>query len=177
MRSFLALALVLGLASTAIAALQISVNGELNPGNDITIGIDETVVISIWTNTAIADMDGVDYIMGADTSLGQFDWSGATYSPIPWSNEIKGTWPDPPAGYDGFWGQVANLGTSVASGTVLVNNVVFEGVGEGDAVITLYNWPTVGPLEELDSVSIQIIPEPATLALVGLGGLLLRRRR
>jgi hypothetical protein len=41
-------------------------------------------------------------------------------------------------------------------------------------VVVLYDPTTLAPL---DSVTIHQVPEPATIALLGLGGLLLRRRR
>ena len=181
-KNILTLLLVLGLASTAGAALQISVNGELNPGNDIMIGVDGTAVIGIWTDADIVNNDGFDYLVGVDAGLARFDWSGATFSTTPAINEITRAWPggalpDPPIGHEGFAGSVFNIGNTVAAGTLLVNNILFQGIAEGNAVITLYNTPDTGPLEIHDSVTIEVVPEPATLALLGLGSLLLRRRR
>jgi len=184
MKSFLALVLVLGLASVAGAALQISVGGDQNPGNDITIGVNDTLIIDIWTDSPIVPFTGVNYLMGVDASLGSFNWSGATFTPIaPGTNAIDGPWPggslpDPPPGEEGFYGEVFNMGdTDVAAGTVLVDNIVFQCLGAGDAVINLYHLPDTGPTEEFDSVTIhQIIPEPATLGLMAFGAFLLRRR-
>jgi len=184
MKSFLALVLVLCLASVAGAALQISVDGDQNPGDDITIWVNDSVTIDIWTDAAIEPYAGVSYLVGVDASLGSFDWSGATFTPIQGTNEIAGSWPggslpDPPAGVEGFHGTVFNTGTTdVASGTVLVDDIVFQCLGEGDAVITLYHLLGTGEIPEFDSVTIhQIIPEPGTLALMGFGAFLLRRRR
>jgi hypothetical protein len=181
-KNILTLMLVLGLASTAGATLQISVNGELYPGN-VTIGVDGTAVIGIWTKANITLFDGFDYMVGVDAGLAQLDWSGATFSPTPTTNEITGAWPggtrpDPPiVGHEGFAGQVFNLGTDVAAETVLVDNIVLQGIAPGDAVITLYNWLESDSLDPHDSVSIEVVPEPTTVVLLGLGGLALLRRR
>ena len=54
---------------------------------------------------------------------------------------------------------------------------MFRCIAEGDAVIKLYSTPAGAVLTLQDTVTIHQIPEPMTVALLGLGGLALLRKR
>ena len=63
---------------------------------------------------------------------------------------------------------------------VLVNEIMFHCDGLGEVTITLIAIKSTDgydPLATIDTLTIWQIPEPTTVALLGLGGLLLRRRR
>ena len=186
MKKVLVLLSVLGISSVCSAGLQISVGGDLNPGDDVQLLVNETAIIGIWTDAMIPPDGGSRYLIGVDASLGQFDYAQATFHKDIPTNEtvgsIWGDWPDssapePPTGYKGFRGLAATIEATVPAGTVLIDNVVFQCAGEGDAVIRLYNWPASGPIEEIDSVTIHQVPEPATFTVLALGGLMLARWR
>jgi hypothetical protein len=186
MKKLLALLLVLGMASTASATLQISVGGDPDPmSSEIYLSPSDEIIIDIWTDAEIPQFAGVTYSMST-TPLGSLDWSGATFSNPPSTNIINGAWPAQglPAGDNppeaGFWGSIFSIEGATPIDTVLVNNLLFHCLDEGDATIYLYEWlgdpgsedPTV-----VDMVVIHQIPEPMTVALLGLGGLFLLRRR
>jgi hypothetical protein len=187
MKKVLVLLAVLGISSVCSAAFQISVEGDLNPGDDIQLSVNETAIIGIWTDAMIPPDGGFRYLIGVEASVGQFDYAQATFHKDIPTKEIVGSiwgdWPDssapePPTGYKGFRGSAFTVWASVPAGTVLIGNVVFQCAGEGDAVIRLYNWPASGPIEEFDSVTIhQNIPEPGTFTVLALGGLMLARLR
>ena len=74
---------------------------------------------------------------------------------------------------------VSNLYGSVAIGAYLTDTITLDlsTAGSGELFLRFENYAgTVGePWTAIDNVT--IVPEPVTLALLGLGGLLLRRKR
>ncbi|MHC4707533.1 MAG: PEP-CTERM sorting domain-containing protein [Planctomycetota bacterium] len=189
MKQLLVALSILGMASTASAGLQISVGGEPHPvSSEIVLAPSDELIIDIWTDSGFAQFEGVTYSMSAMTHYGSLDWSGATFSNPPSTNIINGPWPaaelppgdNPPEA--GFWGSIFSIEAATPADTVLVNNIFYHALDGGDATIWLYEWlgdpgqedPTV-----VDAVVIHqgVIPEPMTIALLGLGGLLALRRR
>jgi hypothetical protein len=86
-----------------------------------------------------------------------------------------------PEGENGIWGLISLLATSgSAPAGIYFDDILFHCEAQGDVVVKLY---TVDPYfiaaTLVDSVIIhQVpIPEPMTVALLGLGGLFLRRRK
>ena len=84
---------ILGMASTASATLQISVGGDLDPTSPIFVIPSGEIIIDIWTNADIGAFEGVSYSMSTSTFGGSLDWSGATFSHPPLTNQINGPWP------------------------------------------------------------------------------------
>ena len=192
MKKFLILVLVLGMTSMAGAALQISVNGNPEPvDSEIIIAPSDELILDIWTNTAIALGGSGEYILVVDTSLGEISGGHGTFvsppDPEGWSSDVQGETEDfpaviPPEGMEGIFGTYANFDfttfQAIPAGTVIADGIVFHCEGVGDAVIYLMVAADGVPSTEvLDTVIIHQIPEPATIALFGLGGLLLRRRK
>ena len=182
MKKIVTLVLVLSMVSVASAGLQISVNGVQNPGV-IEIMPSDTLTLDIWTDEEIGLFGGVPaWALVCSTDLGVII-GGIDQLPTNPGVFVGGLTQDnatviPPAGDEGIWGGAMAVTAPIAAMTTLIDQIDFHCEGIGDVVITLY--PTienVGVGAALDSVIIHQIPEPATMALLGLGGLLLRRKK
>jgi hypothetical protein len=163
MKRVLVLVLVLGLASAANAAVTL-VDGPVDP---INIGETATIVVnnsedgaySGWLEIAaptVADFDGMPELTAAGNPDGN---SSVVFYP-----EF------------GAWYEFSVISFSPTSPVLAGDHVVAKviGVGAGTTALNLY----AGDGETLlDSFAITVIPEPMTIALLGLGGLLLHRRK
>jgi hypothetical protein len=196
MKKFLIFMLVLGMASVATATLQISVDGEYEP-HDSTIYLDPTGVLApatcildIWNDANIVPSGAGEgnWLLMCDTALGTItNGVAVAYGDVtlmgPLSASESGV-TGMPEGYDGEYGAILLVGvtTVIPVGTKLFDEILFTCMGQGDVLITLERITDGGeypadPAVLYDSVTIHQIPEPATIALLGLGGLLLRRRK
>jgi len=170
MKNVLVLLMVLAVASVANAALLISVDGVVNPTAPIELNASQTVVIDIYSDgTTGSQQEFYLNIAGPGT----LDITQAT-------NTVN------PPGYDqsifevepgSIFIDLAILGgppePPVTAGTI-VDNIFLHCDAAGDVTLTLVG----GVSGILDTQIIhQNVPEPVTLALLGLGGLLLRRRK
>lgn len=184
MKKLLVLLLVLGMASTASATLQISVNGNQEPvDSEITLSQSETITLDIWTDADIPQFGGGAWMLICDTTMGSIDpgislVSGYSYGDPPYTADKAEI--IPPAGLEGIWGFYADFaGTS--AGTTLYDEIIFHceyGDPPHDVTIYLMDAPDGSPASIVyDAVVIHQVPEPMTVALLGLGGLFLLRRR
>ena len=171
MKKLLAFALVLGLASMASAAVQydLSLNGSTAIDQVILLP-SETVIVDVHATYGPADAPD-DFWVGIRSEPGTGEWlwgtevlgpgAGSTLDLSSYGDEwVYGAYPELPA--PGSW----------ADGMVFA--IEFHCTGEGNVYIDLYD-PT-GYIV-IDTVLIKQLPEPASLALLGLGGLFLRRRK
>lgn len=184
MKKLLALLLVLGMASTASATLQISVNGEQEPiESEIYLSQSETLTLDIWTDADIEQFGGGSWMLVCDITMGTIDpgisvRDGYSYGDPPYTAQK----PEiiPPEGHEGIWGFYADFaGTS--AGTTLYDEIIFHCEYDDpphDVTIYLMDAPDGSPATTTyDMVVIHQVPEPMTVALLGLGGLFLLRRR
>ena len=184
MKKLLVLMLVLGLASVASAefSAQISVNGDPEPiDSEITILISEHLELDIWTDSGIDPFGGKPVMLVCDILCGDISGGQSVHPAF----TMMGLTVDnddviPPEGEQGIWGTILNASFDpVPPGTMLANFIDFHCIqGPGDCIISLYEvieGAGVGVL--YDQVTIHQIPEPASMLLLGLGGLLLRRRK
>jgi len=188
MKKLLILMLVLGMASMASAALQISIDGNPEPiDSQIVLLPSETIELYIWTTTEIK---------GIETQFAGFalvvDWADATLTggnsllvdagisinPVPPGAKDVG-FPGLLAGEDGPWGMIGLLELpSIPAGTVIFDDIIFHCErAPNDVVIRLLSTQDWMNANIEDTAIIHQIPEPATMLLLGLGGLLLRRRK
>jgi hypothetical protein len=170
MKKFLVLMLVLGLTTAASAVIS-DASLTLDGGSsDITIAPSDSVVIGITNNVAV---EGIVYLYVGPRSLQTL--SGATILDPAGDFGSQSTFVYDV--FDGFEVVVSDSDPAVAPNMAIgtVFEVTLHCDGEGDIELYLYD-----STEEtlLDSMTIhQVIPEPITVALLGLGGLFLRRRK
>lgn len=189
MKKLLVLVLVLAMASAANATLQISIDGDPEPTeSEYELSPSETIEMDIWTDAAIPPFGQFVWAMVVDTDDGTLSGGAPIWANLPAGTAaaVTGATEDndsviPPTGMQGIWGNIANVGstfTTIAAGTVLFDSIVFHCERMVDATIELYLvTEDVQMSNPIDSVIIHQIPEPATIMLLGLGGLLLRRRK
>ena len=181
MKKLLVLMLVLGIASAANASLLISVDGVVDPpDSEVILMPSDTVVIDIFGD---GQTPRQYFYMGILVDgPGSLDISNAVML-YPGTDSTIVEESDPYiAGYLGIGMPYALITMQDApppgdplrdlEGT-LVDGILFHCDAVGEVTIILTNQDGV----VLDTQVIHQIPEPMTIALLGLGGLLLRRRK
>jgi len=174
MKKLLVLTMVLVTCSMANAMLKISVDGVVDvPDTEILIDKSDTVVIDVMSDGQDLSGPALMYIHGPAV----YDLSLAT-------NTVN------PPGYPDSVLEVepGMIFMDLAIVLVpipnlpqgkLVDLISLHCEGPGDVLIELYMDYSVygGELTLMDTQIIHQIPEPMTIALLGLGGLFLRRRK
>lgn len=170
MKKLLVILSVLALATMANAALHISLDGNIEI-DEITIAPSDTITIDLYDDQAGGYVDFLAYL-----DIGLIDNGVYTLS-MPrmgaGAGDFSGFVQSEYAGYDDF--EVSQADTALPNpdpGSVFEVDLHCEGVG--DVEIILYDGATFAVL---DTAIIHQTPEPMTMALLGLGGLFLRRRK
>jgi len=170
MKKLLVLMMVLGLATSAQAAISLSLNGNPAP-DETTIATSTIVTIDVTSDDT---MPYVTYLWMSTPATGEWV-SGVTISPEAGDDAVAEY---DPYGYGEWRLTAADFPESGETEFVLPGThfeIDFHCLAVGDALIELYadDFSTV-----LDTITIhQVVPEPITIGLLGLGGLLLRRRK
>lgn len=166
MKKLLVLALVLGVASMASATLLTVI------ADDAEILLGDTTTVNIVAAVDYGMFDGEDWVIGvsAEGALSDItvaDVAGAVLV----SNGDAAMFGVP----GGFWGvTMAPAVGIITEGTVLFS-LTLTGMELGIAQINMIDL-TAGGVPGA-STSVLVTPEPMTMALLGLGGLFLRRRK
>lgn len=170
MKKLVALMLVLGLATAANATISLSLNGSPAP-DEYTMNQDTVVKIDITS-----DLDNMPYgaWIGLDPAEGLGEWQGS-WTIYPIAGNTAGAQLPGETGYPGWC--FAEAKTSDPDNAPITAGKHFEidyhCTGLGDVAIILQDFQLV----EVDRIVIHQIPEPVSMLLLGLGGLLLRRRK
>jgi hypothetical protein len=179
MKKLLVVMLVLGMASMANAALLISVNGTIDPPDtSITISPSDELVIDIWGDGQTGAGHFYMGLLLAGAEQGSLDIDNVTIL-YPGNTKFV-VWDSNPDVAD-FLGiampyvdiELNDIPDQLPLGPgVMVDGIIFHCEHPSDVTIGL--WNIDGELMDM-----QVIhqPEPMTIVLLGLGGLLLRRRK
>ena len=186
MRKMLILMLILGAGSIASAmSLQISVNGDANvTPHLVTLSPSETVELDVWTPNgyspggpddkywALVVLNNYEGTINSDSGL-------CIMPPAPDGSSTlsQPDWDEYFPGSGGVYGAIMSGSGVTAPAGIYFDEIIFHCDGPHDVTIQLWSdlLDGSGPVLE-DSVIIHQVPEPATMILLSLGGLLFRKR-
>jgi hypothetical protein len=181
MKKLLILMLVLGVASVANAAIQIELRDAAGTttiatgtatGVDLQLGTNYTVYVT----GAVADSPATGGIYGPTWTAS--DWTNL--GPANSTTYVDDTgdlsfcnWVAAYQGYD-WQAKDSGMGPGVSTGDWV--HVDLTALAQGSYSLGLFDY-AVSSATAVATISGNVIPEPMTVALLGLGGLLLRRRK
>ena len=168
MKKVLVVMLVLGLASAANAALDLGVSA--GPPDNV---IPEPGMTGTWTIASGADGAYQGWIEIVDPGVAMVVEAGLGFAPggNPNGDSSQAYWPD-----YGEWYEFAVVSLNPDDPIVAGDHILVEliGMAEGETTMNVYEYDGVTLVA---STPVVVMPEPVTIALLGLGGLFLRRRR
>ena len=184
MKKLLVLLLVASLTALANGTiLDISVNGLPTNGTapydtGINLVYSDTLLLDITSSTGYTPGDDV-YFALVSSPTGTISGGVVHVPPAPDLSQMLGVeWAAAWTNTTdlGIYGQFMSSGMVAGPTGTFVDEILFHCEGGVDAVISLYTTPDFVEYTLKDSIIIHQ-PEPATIALLSLGGLLLRKKR
>jgi hypothetical protein len=203
MKKLLALVMVLGIASLASAG-PIDIAVDAGSGYDLTtdtleMTVGDTINLGIQRNGTVGYLAGFYYALVVENAQGTITGGSPVIYPgtnmdgiiqvNAASEPVSSYITDLAAGLGGMGYAYFNLdeydeneleGAESVPAGLHWKDIVFTCVGPGIATINLYSASDPGTSENWtlrDTLTVTQIPEPATMALLGLGALVLRRRK
>jgi hypothetical protein len=192
MKKMLTLVLILGAASIASASLSISVGGVVDPQGTITVGPSGHLVLDVTAVEQASNIGVYMLVQGPGTMSGGtmlFNGAGGLSGITEYGPNAVIPESDPAMTWGAYFASVGFAGVQnnilflefvdttsppPALNGKLVDLIDFHCEGLGIVTVTLLNPDT---LVAYDTQIIQQIPEPATMLLLSIGGLLLKRRK
>lgn len=196
LRKLVVLVAVLAVAGSASAQILAS----YEPGEDVVAGAnnanDCVVTPVLASSVGLTATDG-DYILQIDMNASdgkvEFDhtWATTTFSTVG-QNEIVFDLYIPDGGvssfsvigyWDGTMGWAGNWAPAVSQGvwqtiSYNVGDALYQGAGLSQIWAAVFEGMSPAPTPgTIYMDNLRMVPEPATMALLGLGGLLLRRKK
>jgi len=177
MKKLLVLVLVLGMVTSASATLTLvsSAGDKLDPTG---VMFPMTTVIGIYNDTA-APGQGLITGVAIPAVAPHAMWTGTSHVYQPPSLGGANTYygvldPGSGIGVVDLWSSDLAIASVDPYGIGILADFEFKCTALGDVVVTLYRDDLVTPI---NSITIHQVPEPVSMVLLGLGGLLLRRRK
>ncbi|MHC5185143.1 MAG: PEP-CTERM sorting domain-containing protein, partial [Planctomycetota bacterium] len=169
MKKLLVLTLVMGIASLATAALSFDIGGTIYE-DGATVLISGQTTVGLYNDTQFTGVPDIGWINVAPGT--EVVGSGTVDSVGTGGTILPGTWTIDDFGlsYGVYWWQTVNTVPGV--GDTLVGNMFTVDV-VGDTLLQVFQSDFVTPVASVNLVT----PEPMTMALLGLGGLLIRRKK
>jgi hypothetical protein len=176
MKKVLVVALVLAVASLANASIVYQINGTNYTGGAVFAAAQGAVTVSLYNTAQDALAPDLGGIIAAGGTTG---FTGSTV----YGSNLAGTWSVIPLGFL----QPADSGASYAGYIDAISNDV-PGVTPTlagklfDFTLFVTGTTTVQMLDanfgaKGEALTLNVVPEPMTMTLLGLGGLLLRRKK
>ena len=161
MKKLMILVLVLGLTSVTNAALVLSLNGNTDI-SEITVAPSDEFTVDVYSATGLTDEFNIIFAGPASYS----DMGTVHIPPAPSTLTVSE--------YQPGWLMGLQTAPVIDSQIGTWWDIVLHCDGEGDVIITLYDY---SGWYVIDTAVVHQVPEPMTIALLGLGGLFLRRRK
>jgi len=174
MKKLLVLLMVLGLATTAQAGLQLILSSPtVGIGQDVTLSVssDTAGAPGIWQGGLILSEDLVNWTTPAAAAYDETPPGAVTI--LPAAGDLGSAVYVP--GYEGIVYRLNAAGTSILPASGVQFTIKIKGMALGDIGIGLQDLTYYSDMAL--PLTLTVSPEPITLALLGLGGLFLRRRK
>jgi hypothetical protein len=178
MKKLLVLVLVLSIATMANAGLVIGVNGQENPADSTIILVAPSGTANIQVYSDGAEVSDAPTFIVISQGMGSFNLDAAinTFNP-PGAPDSIFFWAGDPADGAVFIDTARPYPSPLIPAGLVADQMIFHCEGAGDVTLSLFmDRGLPGGLQLMDTQVIHQIPEPMTMALLGLGGLFLRRR-
>jgi hypothetical protein len=179
MKKLLVLLTVLAMASAASASMSIVAPSQVMNSEQFAIGVDVvgesaliTDVLVVAGNASLVDASGVGLAAIKPGVDPYFDDFSSDPNFLQFASDLGIT--NVKALYYYEFVDVAVPPAVLADGALVSNILVTAGAGSDDVVIGLLDAAN-GVIRS--TANVQVVPEPMTIALLGLGGLFLRRRK